>query len=56
MQRIEKDKVDAMVEASKEEAAQAAAKHQKGPWPMTPLPTKLTLMTLLRSICGSHKL
>jgi methionyl-tRNA synthetase len=31
MQRIEKDKVDAMVEASKEEAALAAAKPLEGP-------------------------
>ena len=37
MQRIEKDKVDAMVEASKEEAAQAAAKPLKAHSPTTPI-------------------
>ena len=42
MQRIEKEKVDAMVEASKEEAAQAAAKPVEGPLADEPLADEIT--------------
>jgi methionyl-tRNA synthetase len=42
MQRIEKDKVEAMVEASKEEAAQAAAKPLEGPLADHPIAEEIT--------------
>ena len=42
MQRIEKDRVEAMLEASKEEAAQAAAKPLEGPLADDPIAGEIT--------------